>query len=578
MKHSGFSLIESLIGTALMLLVFVSIFGVFNMGIKIVGKSKAKAGAIALTTERMELIRNLPYSEVGTLGGLVPGDIPQTESIVLNGIDYTRSVFVQYVDDPKDGLGADDENGITADYKVARVEVNWAGAANPVVFVSNIIPKGIETLAGGGTLKLNVFDASALPVASAQAHIENPNTDPPVSTDVFTNSQGKLIFPGVATSSGYEITITKDGYSSAQTYGADSYNVNPNPAHLTILEGKTTEASFVIDKVSVKTVRTWKPVSGFTWYDSFDDWNKVSTSSNISISAGRATLAEEATSSYFAAGFLMSSDMGGISNLVNWGEFSWNDNEPASTTVKYQIYYYDILSNLVPVPDSDLPGNESGFENSPVDLTSLSTSTYPTLRLEANLSTADASSTPALLDWRFTWNAGPDPLPDIPFHMQGEKTIGSDAGGDPIYKYSKDLSTGAGGQLEINNLEFDVYGITIDSVSTGYDISESCPFQPVNILPDTTNTIDLYLVPHADNTFLTEVEAGSGGMLEGASVRLYNAGYDETRTTSACGQTFFTPLSSGAYSMEVSKNGYETATSTLDISGQKTLKIILNEL
>ncbi|HDO23686.1 MAG TPA: hypothetical protein ENG99_00520, partial [bacterium] len=158
MRRGGFSLIETLIGTALMLVVFVSIFGVFNMGIKIVGKSKAKAGAIALATERMELIRNLPYKDVGTAGGLVPGNIPQTESIVLNGINYTRSVFVQYVDDPKDGIGANDENGVTADYKIARVEVNWPGAASPVIFVSNIIPKGIETVAGGGTLKLNVFD------------------------------------------------------------------------------------------------------------------------------------------------------------------------------------------------------------------------------------------------------------------------------------------------------------------------------------------------------------------------------------------------------------------------------------
>ncbi len=577
MRRGGFSLIETLIGTALMLVVFVSIFGVFNMGIKIVGKSKAKAGAIALATERMELIRNLPYKDVGTAGGLVPGNIPQTESIVLNGINYTRSVFVQYVDDPKDGLDANDENGVTADYKIARVEVNWPGAASPVIFVSNIIPKGIETVAGGGTLKLNVFDASALPVASAQVHIENPNTDPPVSTDVFTNSQGKLIFPGVATSSGYEITVTKDGYSAAQTYGADSYNVNPDPGHLTILEGKTTEASFVIDKLSVKTIRTWKPVGGFTWYDYFDDWNKVSTSSNISISGGRAALAEQATSSYFSSGFLMSLDLGGISNLVNWGEFSWNDNEPASTTIKYQVMHYQ-GSGLEPVPDSDLPGNEAGFENSPIDLTGLSTSTYPTLRLMADFSTDNTSSTPALLDWKITWNAGPDPLPNIPFHMRGEKTIGTDASGDAIYKYSKDLSTGAGGQLGINNLEFDVYNISIDGISTGYDISESCPFQPVNILPDTTNTTDLYLVPHADNTLLVGVETGSGGMLEDANVRLYKTGYNESKTASACGQAFFTPLSSGSYSMEVSKNGYETSTSTLSISGQKTLEVILNEL
>ena len=63
-NRRGFSLIESLIGTALMLVVFVSIFGVFNLGIKLVGKSKAKAGAVALGQERMEMVRNLSYDNV----------------------------------------------------------------------------------------------------------------------------------------------------------------------------------------------------------------------------------------------------------------------------------------------------------------------------------------------------------------------------------------------------------------------------------------------------------------------------------------------------------------------------------
>ena len=576
-KNTGFSLIESLIGTALMLAVFVSIFGVFNLSIKMVEKTKAKAGAVALANEKMEMIRNLPYKDVGTVGGMVPGGIPQTETVFLNGIEYTRRVDIRYVDDPKDGEGASDENGIEADYKVARVELSWRGGAKPIVFVSNIVPKGIETIEGGGTLKINVFDASVLPVASALVHIENPNTDPPISTDVYTNTQGMVVFPGVAASSGYEVTVSKDGYSSARTYGADAVNVSPDPGHISIFEGETTEVSFVIDKISSKTVRTFEPIKQFVWSDTFDDWSKVSDYASTTASGAAAILEEESPGEYWGTGYLMSSDIGGINRLASWREFSWNDETPANTAIKYQVAYYQD-PNWVPIPNSDLPGNESGFSTPPIDLTNLSTSTYPALRLMANLSTANSAITPALLDWQISWNAGPTPLPNIAFSMRGQKTIGKDANDDPIYKYSKNLSTGADGTTEIANLEFDVYGITIDGSATGYDISESCPFQPVSVAPDTANTTDLLMVAHAENTFLVGVKDGSGNIVAGADARLYKNGYNETKTTSACGQAFFTPLSADSYTIEISKAGYATTQSSVDISGQATLEMTINKL
>ncbi len=578
---TGFSLIETVVGTALMLLVFVSIFGVFNMGIRLAGKIKAKAGATALAVERMEMVRNLPYNEVGTVGGMVSGNIPQTETIILNGIQYTRSVFVNYVDDPKDGEGVNDENGIVADYKVVRVEVAWPGSSKSTVFVSNVVPKGIETLQGGGTLKINVFDASVLPVQSAQVHIENSSANPPISTTVLTNSDGKVVFPAATTSSAYEVTVTKDGYSTAQTYTADAYNVSPNPANLTVLEGQTTEASFVIDKLSSKMVKTWEPVKDFDWNDTFDDWLKVSdyasTTASTTANGGVAVLEEESPGFYWASGYLLSEDIGGVANLVNWEEFSWNDSVLASTTVKYRVFYYNGTGYSL-IPDTDLPGNSAGFEISPIDLSGLSTSTYSTLRLKAYLATEKTGITPEILDWRISWRAGPIPLANIPFNMRGQKTIGKDLNDDPIYKYSKDLSTGADGTLKIDNLEFDIYDVTVGGTVSGYDISESCPFQPVNISPGTANTTDLTLVAHSDDTLLVSVKDDLNNVVSGVTARLYGLGYNKTFTTSSCGQVFFTPLVNQNYILEVSKTGYETSSSTVDVAGQSHFEIIINKL
>lgn len=579
-RFSGFSLIEALVGTALMLLVFVSIFGVFNMGIKLVGKVKAKAGATALATERMELIRNLPYNEVGTVGGMVSGNIPQTETITLNGIQYTRTVFVNYVDDPKDGEGSNDENGIVADYKVVRVEVAWSGSSKPTVFVSNIVPKGIETLQGGGTLKINVFDASVLAVPLAKVHIENSSANPPISTNVLTNSDGKIVFPAATTTSAYEVTVTKDGYSTVKTYTADAYNVSPNPANLTVLEGQTTEASFVIDRLSSKTIKTWEPVKDFYWNDTFDDWLNVSdyasTTASTTENGGAAVLEEESPGLYFPSGYLMSKHIS-ADRLADWGNLSWNDNILASTTIKYSVLYFNGLDYSL-IPDADLPGNAAGFEISPVDLSGLSTSTYSTLRLKADLATEKSGRTPELLDWKVSWRAGPFPLANVAFHMKGQKTIGKDLSDDPIYKYSKDLSTGTDGTLKIDNLEFDIYDITVDGTASGYDISESCPFQPVNISPGTSNVTDLTLVANSSSTLLVSVKDDTNNVLSGVSSRVYGSGYNETLITSSCGQVFFTPLVDQNYVLEVSKTGYETSSSTVDVVGQSHFEIIMNKL
>ncbi len=577
----GFSLIETLVGIALVLVVFVGIFGVFQLAIKLVNKSKAKVGALALANERLEFIRNLPYDSVGTLGGIPPGNIPQTETISLNDINYTRRTLIQYIDDSKDGLDDNDENGITTDYKAAKVEVTWQAnySINPVFLATNIVPKGIETNVGGGTLKLNVFDAAIAPVVSAKVHIENSSVSPPISVDVLTNASGKVVFPGTPSAQNYEITVSKAGYSSAQTYDAALPNVSPDPGHLTILEGQTTEASFAIDLVSAKTIKTWEPVGGFSWQDPFNDDSKISESFDIVIASGYVELEESEPMVYKTSGYVMSGDIGGIANLKNWIEFSWNDNEPLGANIKYSIYYINEFSNLVPIPDSDLSGNESGFETSPIDLSGLDINKYQTLRLKAVLSTTDTSVSPNLLDWKISWNAGPFPLPNIAFNMQGQKIIGRDISNNPIYKYSNNLLTGAAGSVLLENLEWDIYNITIDGVSTGYDIAESCPFQPVNIAPNTNNITDIYLVSHANNTLLVFVKNASGGAIVQANVRLYKTSYDKTQTTSLCGQTFFTPLAGAAdYTIEVNKAGYEIATSTVSVSGQSKLGITLNAI
>ncbi|KKW30258.1 MAG: hypothetical protein UY74_C0046G0010, partial [Candidatus Kaiserbacteria bacterium GW2011_GWC2_52_8b] len=113
----GITLIDALVGTALMLLVFVGIAGVFQVSLDVVINSKIRAGAIALLNERMEYLRSLSYTQIGVEGGIPSGIVPQVETVSWNGVNYIRRTSVLYSDDPGDGLGEADENGIIADYK-----------------------------------------------------------------------------------------------------------------------------------------------------------------------------------------------------------------------------------------------------------------------------------------------------------------------------------------------------------------------------------------------------------------------------------------------------------------------------
>ena len=148
----GSTLLDAVVGTALMLVVFVGIAGAFRLAIIAVGNNKARAGAIALANERLEFIRSLSYNAIGTDGGIPSGDLEQEESIELNDVDYTRRTLISYEDDPADGLGGADENGIQTDYKAVKAEVSWVGrdGVHTIKIVSRISPTGLETDVPGG--------------------------------------------------------------------------------------------------------------------------------------------------------------------------------------------------------------------------------------------------------------------------------------------------------------------------------------------------------------------------------------------------------------------------------------------
>jgi len=583
-SNKGLSLVDVIVASALILMVFVGITGAFKVILELTFHNKTKLSALAVMNEQMEFIRNFDYDSIGTVSGIPSGTIPQTETVTLNGVDYTRRVLVQYVDAPEDGTGVSDVNGITADYKRVKIEVSWGsgGEVKKIFSVSNFVPKGIETIAGGGTLIINAIDALGSPIAGADVHIANNSLDPVVSVDTFTNTDGKVLFPGSPAGGSYEVTVTNTGYSTSKTYDTDVSNPNPNPGHLSVIEGETTVSTFQIDVLSSKTVKTFNQIELIEWEDLFNDSSKISQSASTTVSSGKLEL-EQTIGVYEDSGYAYSLDLS-HTYLNKWQEVSWSDTAPLDTSIIYRVYYYDGSSQLVPVPDVDLVNNSTGLSVSPVDISGLDIATYPSIKIAAFLNTSDTSKTPELLDWKVSYLAGPVPLPNLAFNMKGSKTIGTDDSGGVIYKYSQDLQTNGSGVLDINSLEWDAYNITIDNDTLGLDISESCDPQLLSLSPGVSTTTSLYFVPQTSNSLLVAVMDSSNNLLEGASVRLYRTGVDFTQASSACGQTIFTSISSGsvssgnAYSIDLSLAGYTNTTITdVDVSNASKINVTIDD-
>lgn len=545
----GMSLVDTLVASALFVVVFLGIVAAFHLSVDIVTNNKSRAGAVAIADERMEYIRSLPYTSIGTQGGIPSGAILQSETVLHNGITYTLRTLVLYADDPKDGLDVADTNGIVVDYRIVKVDVAWEAKTGTrhIVLVSRFSPPtGMESLVPGGTLRVTVNNAALQPVVGAAVRVTNASTSPAVDTTVYTNLDGTITILGAPAGAGYHIVVSNPGYSTDQTYDVTAGNTNPNPGNLSVSEGHTTSATFSIDVLGTKTIQTWTQILDGSWNDTFGNDLKIATSTNISVSGGEAALTDSSSPGEIQSIAIQPAD------LNVWQTLVIDDTQPVGTSISYRVYD---SGGTVLIPDAQLPGNAAGFSAGSVDLSGISTSTYPGLRVGASL-LGDGVTSPAIDTWTVSYTYGPQPLPNIAFSIVGAKTIGSGPGGT-IYKYDAASNTGAGASVTIPSLEWDNYTVSIAS-ATGYDIASACNPQPESLAPGASMTTRLFLAPNTANSLLVEAYvAANGTLLPGATAVLSAPGYTATSTTDWCGQAFFSGLSSvPTYTLTVTAPGF----------------------
>ena len=100
--------LDILIALAILMILTHALISLLLTSYELISFTRAKTVAKHLAQEKIELIRNLPYDQIGTVGGIPAGVLSQTEQLTRNAQSYTLNTSIIYIDDPFDNLAPTD--------------------------------------------------------------------------------------------------------------------------------------------------------------------------------------------------------------------------------------------------------------------------------------------------------------------------------------------------------------------------------------------------------------------------------------------------------------------------------------
>jgi prepilin-type N-terminal cleavage/methylation domain-containing protein len=259
--QKGFTLIETLVGSLVFAVIVLACYQAFGVLTDAVLESRAKVAATEVANAEFEIMRNLPYVNVGVAGGIPVGTIPRTQTIIQDNYSFNVNTSIRSVDDPFDGtVSSTPADTSPADYKMAELDITCTNCRSfsPLEFNTLVAPHALETGSTNGALFMQVLDSGGLAVAGASLHIVNTQTNPDTIIDETTDNSGyfKIVDAPPGTNA-YNITATKSGYSTDQTYPpGGAAGATPVKPDSTVVAQQVTQVSFAIDKVSTLNVST----------------------------------------------------------------------------------------------------------------------------------------------------------------------------------------------------------------------------------------------------------------------------------------------------------------------------------
>lgn len=263
LNNRGYTLVEVIVAIAVFLIFSLGIYGALSFILTEVKESRIRILQATILNEELEMIKNLSYEKVGLLNGvsaevesetvMVPWGILQENKVVQkNGIDFVVTTTVQSIDDPFDGtVSSTPADSAPNDYKLVQVAVNCLGCkAVPLYYSTYATPK-MESATTTGALLVQVVDANGVPVSGASIQLRNTIVSPSILINTTTDSSGKWLYPNARTSTlGYQLIVSKSGYSTDFTTSSSALNPYPTKLPATVISKNTTNISFAIDQAS----------------------------------------------------------------------------------------------------------------------------------------------------------------------------------------------------------------------------------------------------------------------------------------------------------------------------------------
>ena len=251
--RKAFTLVEVIVAIAVFAILLLTVIGISQQIHNLATTSKLKTTAATIAQEQVELVRNLPYSSIGSDVTYPTGPLLSSQTISRNGGNFTVKIVIKDIDDPADGLSPADT--VPLDYKQVEIQVCWntSSCNNPVRLSTYVVPKTLEYANNAGAMFIAVIDANAQPVSGATIHVTN--TTPAVDVTNQTDVNGKLQLLSLpAAANSYRVTASKNGYSGDGTVAVSGTNPAPYNPDPSVINGNKTDVILQIDKVSTLVV------------------------------------------------------------------------------------------------------------------------------------------------------------------------------------------------------------------------------------------------------------------------------------------------------------------------------------
>jgi len=588
----GFTLVEVIVAAAVFVLFAVGIYSGITMVFKIVYQSRVRILETAILSEELEIARNLPYDSVGIVSGVPAGVLSHTKTLVRNGIIYNLITTVRNVDDPFDGtLGGSPNDSAPADYKLVEVSAICVDCEQktPVSLSTIVAPKKLEGDSKNGALFIHVFDAHGQDVVGANVHIVNNSVSPHLSIDDTTDNSGMVRVIDTPTSTiGYQLTVSKSGYSFDSTITPTVANPNPLKLPSTVISQTVTNISFAIDQLGQMNVSalnaTCANVSGVKF--GIFGAKLLGTEPDIYKYNNQITSGASATAlnnmEWDTYSIITTSTVYDVAGSIPIVPFKL---EPGTTQNVFLILKPHTSNSLLvkikdagtglPLADATVRLTASGYDES------LSTSLGYSRQTDWSGGSGQVAFVNEAKYFSDDGNiANSSPAGDLRLRISG-KTYASSG-------YLESSTYDLGENITLRNIVFEPLSQRAE-----------CGANPIRFQlaasSSSTPTSWTYLGPDGTaSTYYTATSTVIHSGLNGKrylrykvflrtsntsySPQLFEVYFTYTNECTPPGQVFFNGLSEGTYDIEVSKNGYSTNSGSVDVSGQSDVEINLSTL